>query len=88
MTFPGFIFSLFLATMLGSLLHIWRGGKLSRLVYYLLLSWIGFFVGHFLAEILSIRFLDVGTVHVGFGILGVIVFLGLGYWLIPEKKSV
>lgn len=86
MTFPGIIFSIFLATMFGSLLHVWRGGKLSRLVFYLLLSWIGFFIGHFLAEILSIRFLDVGTVHVGFGILGTIISLGIGYWLFPEKN--
>jgi len=84
MTFPGFVFSLFLATMFGSLLHLWRGGKFSRLVFYLLLSWIGFFAGHFFADVLSLRFLDVGTVHVGFGILGTLISLGIGYWLFPE----
>jgi len=81
MTFPAIIFSFFLASMFGSLLHLWRGGNLFRLILYLVLSWIGFFGGHFLAEALSLRFLDVGTIHLGFGILGTLVFLGLGYWL-------
>ena len=81
MTFPAIIFSLFLATMLGSLLHLWRGGNLFRLVLYLVLSVVGFFGGHFLAGILAIRFLDVGTIRLGMGILGSIALLGLGYWL-------
>lgn len=81
MTFPAIIFSFFLATLFGSFLHLWRGGNLFRLVLYLVLSWIGFFGGHFVAEALSIRFIEVGTINLGFGILGSLVLLGLGYWL-------
>jgi hypothetical protein len=86
MTFPAIIFSFFLASLFGSLLHLWRGGKLFRLILYLVLSWIGFFGGHFLAESLSIRFLDVGSIHLGFGILGTLVLLALGYWLSLIQK--
>ena len=86
MTFPGIIFSLFVATIFGSLLHLWRGGNFFRLGLYLALSWIGFFAGHFLAEALSIQFIDVGTIHLGFGILGTLVFLSLGYWLSLIEK--
>jgi hypothetical protein len=81
MTFPAIIVSFFIATMLGSLLHLWRGGSLYRFVLYLVLSWIGFFGGHFIAEVLSIHFIDVGTIHLGLGLVGSLVLLGLGYWL-------
>ncbi len=81
MTFPAIVFSFFLAAFFGSLLHLWRGGSLGKLLLYLILSWVGFFGGHFLAEILDIKFIDVGTIHMGFGILGTVVLLGLGYWL-------
>jgi hypothetical protein len=81
MTFPAIVFSFFLATLFGSLMHLWRGGNLFRLLLYLIFSWVGFFGGHLLAELLSINFLDVGTIHLGFGILGSIAFLGIGYWL-------
>jgi len=81
MTFPAIIFSFFVASLFGSLLHLWRDGGLYHLVLYLALSWVGFFGGHFLAEMLSIRFLVVGTINLGMGILGSLALLGLGYWL-------
>jgi hypothetical protein len=81
MTFPAIIFSFFIASLFGSLLHLWRNGGLFRLVLYLVLSWIGFFGGQIVAEILNIRFLDMGTIHLGMGILGSLALLGLGYWL-------
>ena len=81
MTFPAIVFSIFLAAMFGSLLHLWRGGPLWRLVLYLVLSEVGFFLGHYLAEILSINFIKLGSINLGFGILGSLAVLGLGYWL-------
>lgn len=81
MTFPAVVFSFFIAMMFGSLLHLWRGGSLGRLVLYLVFSLVGFFAGHFLAGKLGIEFLDVGTIHLGFGILGSLLLLALVYWL-------
>ena len=81
MTFPAIIFSFFVAVLFGSLLHLWRGGNLFRFLLYLVLSVVGFFCGHYLAEALSIRFFQLGTINLGFGILGSLVLLGLGYWL-------
>ncbi|MFN2303970.1 MAG: hypothetical protein ACK2TV_09595 [Anaerolineales bacterium] len=81
MTFPAIVFSFFVATLLASLLHLWRGGGLFKLIWYLILSWIGFFGGHLLAGSLSWKFLDVGTIHFGMGLLGSIAFLAVGYWL-------
>ena len=81
MTFPAFIFSFFLALVFGSFLHLWRGGSPGKLVFYLVISLIGFFGGHFIGDILSIRFFQVGTINLGFGILGSIILLAIGYWL-------
>lgn len=81
MTFPAIVFSFFVASIFGSLMHIWRNGGLFRLVLYLVLSWIGFFAGHILGQVLSINFLNLGTIHLGMGILGSLALLGLGYWL-------
>jgi len=85
MTFPAVVFSIFLAALLGSLLHLWRGGSLVHLLIYLILSLIGFFVGHYLAYALSIRFFTLGTINLGMGVLGSLAFLGIGYWLSPEN---
>lgn len=85
MTFPAIVFSIFMALLLGSLLHLWRGGSPSRLMLYLVLSLLGFFGGHLLGNALSIRFFVVGTINLGMGILGSLVLLGLGYWLSPEN---
>lgn len=87
MTFPAFVFSFFLAALLGSLLHLWRGGSLVHLLLYLVLSLAGFFVGHHLANALSIRFIIVGTINLGMGIFGSLAFLGIGYWLSPEHTT-
>jgi hypothetical protein len=84
MSFPAVVFSIFLAALLGSLLHLWRGGSLVHLLIYLVLSLVGFFIGHYLANTLSIRFITLGTINLGMGILGSLAFLGIGYWLSPE----
>lgn len=85
MTFPAIVFSFFIAMLLGSLLHLWRGGSLVHLLLYLALSLLGFFIGHALANALSIRFLTLGTINLGMGIIGSVAFLGIGYWLSPER---
>jgi hypothetical protein len=85
MTFPAVIFSFFIAMLMGSLLHLWRGGNLVHLLIYLVLSLIGFFGGHFLASVLSIDFIQLGTINLGFGILGSLALLALGYWIRPEN---
>jgi len=87
MTFPAVVFSFFIATLLGSLLHLWRGGSLVHLLIFIVLSVIGFFVGHTLSNLLSIRFIIVGTINLGMGIFGSLAFLGLGYWLSPEISN-
>ena len=48
MTIPTLIFALLLASLLGALYHLIRGGGLGRLFLDMFLSWAGFALGHFL----------------------------------------
>jgi hypothetical protein len=54
MTVPILIFGFILASLYGSLFHLWKNGGLGRLVLYLLLSWIGFWVGQLIARQLGL----------------------------------
>lgn len=82
MTAPAFIFSFLLATMFGSAFHFWKGGGGGRLVFSLLLAWGGFYLGHRLGMASGMKFLMIGPVYGGFGVLGSLVFLFLGYWIL------
>ena len=73
----GFVIS----TLFGALFHLWRGGKAGRLLLYLILSWIGFWAAHFLAELFNWDFDQLGKLHIGLGILGSITSLAGGYGL-------
>ncbi len=81
MTLPSFLFGMLIATLLGAIFHFWRRGGLGRLLLYLLLSWIGFWAGHFFASRLGWTFDSLGPLHLGSAALGALVFLFLGYWL-------
>ena len=48
MTIPTLIFAFLLASLLGALYHLIRNGGLGRLFLDLILSWVGFSLGHFL----------------------------------------
>lgn len=81
MNFTAWVFGAVLATFVGALFHLWRGGSLVRLLFYLLLSWIGFIAGQILANALKWSFLSIGSLHVGMCLFGSLLFLGIGYWL-------
>ena len=80
MTAPAFIYSFLLATFLGSAFHFWKGGGGGRFVMMLILSWIGFILGHMLGSAWEINFLMIGPVSGGFGAAGSILLLILGNW--------
>jgi uncharacterized membrane protein len=53
MTFPGVLLAILIASVIGVLYHLVRGGSLQRLVLYLISAWIAFFTGHFLGSSLD-----------------------------------
>ncbi|MEJ2447324.1 MAG: hypothetical protein P8Y37_05205 [Anaerolineales bacterium] len=81
MTAPALIYSFLLATLLGAAFHFWKGGGGGRLLLMLILSWVGFFLGHQLGTFWGLNFLMIGPVQGGFGILGSILLLMIGNWI-------
>jgi len=69
MTIPAFILGTVAAGMLGTLYHVIRGGSLGRLVMYLLVGAIFFWVGHTIADILKFTFLSIGPIRAGAAVL-------------------
>lgn len=81
MSLPHLIFGVILSTLYGAAFHLWRGGRLSRLVLYLILGWIGFWAGHFMGDYFGWTFGSLGPLRLGTATLSSALFLALGYWL-------
>lgn len=81
MTTPGYLLGFVVASLIGALFHLWRGGHIGRLLLFLVLSWAGFWAGHFLGTTLDISLGRIGVLNIGAGILGSLIFLFLGNWL-------
>lgn len=84
---PMFLLGFVLSTLYGALFHLWRDGGAGRLILYLLLSWGGFWAGHFIAAYFNLGFDSLGQLHLGSATLGSILFLGVGYWLSQVDKK-
>jgi hypothetical protein len=87
MTVPALFYSLLIATLLGSAFHFWKGGGLLRLVFLLILSWIGFYLGHLAGSAWSISLIMIGPVNGGFGIIGSLLLLLIGNWFTQLDKN-
>jgi len=81
MTPQGVLLGLCVGTLLGALFHLWKGGSLNRLLLYLVLGNLGFWVGHWLAGMFDGLWLRLGPLNVGGAILGSVFFLLVGDWL-------
>ncbi len=78
---PTLILGLIISTLYGAAFHLWRGGGIGRLIFYLILAWCGFWTGQFLASQLGLTLWSVGSLHLGFATLFSLLFLAVGYWL-------
>lgn len=81
MTLPALLFGILLSSAYGTAFHFWKGGRLSRLLLYLVLAWLGFWSGHFLGGALGWLFFEIGPLNAGMGTLGALLFLFVGDWL-------
>lgn len=82
MTTPNIVFGMVIATLMGALFHLWRGGNLGRLLFYILAAWFGFWVGQVIGSWLGLDFLGIGTLRLGAAISVTIVVLLIGHWLV------
>lgn len=82
MTMPSFVFGFLLASFWGAAFHFWKGGSGGRLLLNLILSWMGFFLGNWIATSWEISLLMIGPISGGFGSLGSLILLFFSNWII------
>lgn len=81
MTLPAIILGIIVSTAIGALFHLWRNGGATRLLLYLVLSWIGFWAGHMIGKALGWEVGKYGPLYLIFACLGSILLIGIGHWL-------
>ena len=81
MTIPSIIIGIIFSTIYGAVFHLWRGDGLGRLILYIILAWIGFWLGHLIGNAMGWTFLSLGPLRLGTATLGAAITLGVGYWL-------
>jgi hypothetical protein len=81
MTLPSLVLGFVIATLYGAGFHLYRGGGAGRLILYLFLSWVGFWIGNTIASSAGWRFGQVGPINVLTGSMVSLIFLGIGHWL-------
>jgi len=60
---PGAALGLLIASILGLLFHLARGGSLPRLALYVMTAWISFFAGQFVSSWIGWEAWRVGTLN-------------------------
>lgn len=81
MTFPAWIFGTLIALLLGALFHLWRGGGLTHLFLFCLLSTVGFWLGHAIAGGLGWQFATLGPLNLGLAVPTSLALIAVGSWL-------
>lgn len=87
MTLPTLLFALLIAVLYGALYHLIRGGGFWRMILYLVLSTIGFALGHLVALWREWGFLPLGSLNLGMASIGSIIILVIGDWLSRVKPD-
>lgn len=81
MSLPTLVLGLILSTLFGALFHLWRGGNAGRLLFYLLLAWVGFWIGQLVGGFFNLSFDTLGQLHLVVATVGSVLFLFIGHWL-------
>ena len=91
MTLPTLLFALLISLLYGALYHLLRDGGFWRLIFYLILSVLGFAAGYFVGYWFGLLLIPIGSMDLGSASLGSLIFLVGGDWLSrievnPESK--
>ncbi len=84
---PSLVFGFLIATLYGSLFHVWKGGSLLRLLADIVLAWAGFWGGHALAVSQGWQWGTLGVLHLGAASAGSAAFLLAGHLLAPPADE-
>jgi len=81
MTLPALLFAILIASLYGAFYHLVRGGGFWRLLLYLVLSLVGFGLGHLIGLWRGWVWMPLGAVNLGPSSVGSLLILLLGDWL-------
>ena len=81
MNSPATVLGLVLCILYGAAFHLLKGGSFWRLVFYLILSTAGFFLGNYLAQFFNFSLFQIGSLNLGVATIFSFLLLFLGYWL-------
>jgi len=81
MTIPSLVFAFLIASLYGALYHLIRGGRLGRLLLFMIFGWTGFALGHLLGIWQGWVLIPVGELNFGLSTLGSLMFLVVGDWV-------
>jgi hypothetical protein len=85
MTTPALLFAFALSTIYGAAFHLWQGGGARRLALYLLAGWLGFALGHLVADLMGMRVLMIGALNAFTATLGSAIALFAARWLATSE---
>jgi hypothetical protein len=87
MTLPTLLFALVLASLCGVLFHVLRVGNGWRLLLNIGLSALGFTLGELISIWRGWNLLPFGALDIGMGVIGSVLLLLLGEWLIRFEAN-
>ena len=87
MTTPAYLISIILATLYGTVFHLYKGGDASRILLYVVSSWMGFIIGHNVSQIVGASIYSIGPLNAGMASLGSGLALVLAHWLASHKRA-
>jgi hypothetical protein len=78
---PSLLLGLLISLLIGAFFHLWLDGGLWRLLFYLILSALGFTTGQWIGVWRDWSLFTLGPLDLGTAIAGSFFFLGVGHWL-------
>jgi len=87
LTIPALVFGTIISGILSGGFHIWRGGDWKLLILYLAFGWFGFWIAHFLGQVIGWDFLNVGPVYLGVALVGNALGLLFASWLSKGESA-
>jgi len=81
MTFPAFLYGSVISILIASLFHLIVDGNIKRYLSYLLFSWLGFWIGHYVSQRIRFTIWRSGILDIGICAITSILLLLLIYWI-------
>lgn len=82
----GFVLGFLLATAYGAAFHFIVSGPARQILLYILASWVGFTIGHFLGDFINLELFKLGTLHLFSASLGAWTALVASHWFVSNES--